>query len=39
MSARTATAVADEMRLDRGSLDQLFVERMDNTCGPDRLIG
>ena len=25
MSARTATALADEMRLDHGSLDQLFV--------------
>jgi 3-hydroxypropanoate dehydrogenase len=26
MSARATTALADEMRLDRGSLDQLFVE-------------
>jgi hypothetical protein len=26
MSARIATAVGDEMRLDRGSLDQLFAK-------------
>ena len=29
MSARTATALDDEMRLDHGSLDQLFVAALD----------
>ena len=36
MSARNATAVADEMRLDRNSLDQLFVEARTHTRWLDR---
>ena len=36
MSARIATAVADEMRLDRGSLDQLFAEARTHNRWLDR---
>ena len=36
MSARTATALDDEMRLDHGSLDQLFVEARTHNRWLDR---
>ncbi len=35
MNARTATALDDEMRLDHGSVDQLFVAALDGPCGVD----